>query len=242
MHVAQSTDQMPVGLYDLGRRGRQPITVWLRQPWPGGHSQGSGAYEEDGSRPGVRPDPPGGGDFQAPTPGRGRSPVAMVWPCPLPVDAYVAAGRQVEFARPACPACRAPMVLWSGYRRHVRAAGRCQKIFVPWLRCAPCRVSHALLPTRGPPRCRPIRRRQPYQALMLQRVVNPPVLFTPVATPLTADPPTRPTAMWPRAHMTWPGIECRSSARTSHRTSTNAKVTTLASGSYERCAHPRLER
>jgi Domain of unknown function (DUF6431) len=72
--------------------------------------------------------------------------VAMVWPCPLPVDAYVAAGRKVEFPRPACPACAGPLVLWSGYWRHVRAAGRCRKIFVPRLRCAACRVSHALLP------------------------------------------------------------------------------------------------
>jgi hypothetical protein len=38
------------------------------------------------------------------------------------------------------------MTFWSGYRRHVREAGRCQKIFVPRLRCAPCRASHALLP------------------------------------------------------------------------------------------------
>ncbi len=74
------------------------------------------------------------------------SPVAMVWPCPLTVDAYVAAGREVEFPRPDCPACAGPMMFWSGYRRHVRAAGRCRKIFVPRLRCAPCRVSHALLP------------------------------------------------------------------------------------------------
>jgi transposase-like protein len=37
-------------------------------------------------------------------------------------------------------------VFWSGYRRYVRAAGRCRKIFVPRLRCAPCGVSHALLP------------------------------------------------------------------------------------------------
>jgi len=73
-------------------------------------------------------------------------PVAIVWPCPLPVDAYVAAGRDVEFPRPDCPPCAGPLVFWSGYRRHVRAAGRCQKIFVPRLRCAPCRVSHALLP------------------------------------------------------------------------------------------------
>ena len=72
--------------------------------------------------------------------------MAMVWPCPLTAGAYVAAGREVEFPRPDCPACAGPMMFWSGYRRHVRAAGRCRKIFVPRLRCAPCRVSHALLP------------------------------------------------------------------------------------------------
>jgi hypothetical protein len=37
-------------------------------------------------------------------------------------------------------------MFWSGYRRHVRVAGRCWKIFVPRVRCTPCRVSHALLP------------------------------------------------------------------------------------------------
>ena len=72
--------------------------------------------------------------------------MAMVWPCPLTVDAYVAAGREVEFPRPDCPACAGPMMLWSGYWRHVRVAGRCRKIFVPRLRCRCCRVSHALLP------------------------------------------------------------------------------------------------
>src|SRR4249920_2962333 len=92
-------------------------------------------------------------DPSSPSFGHGRgegseavSPVAMVWPCPLPADAYVAAGREVEFPRPACPSCAGPLVLWSGYWRHVRAAGRCRKIFVPRLRCGPCRVSHALLP------------------------------------------------------------------------------------------------
>ena len=73
-------------------------------------------------------------------------PVAIVWPCPLAVDAYVAAGREVEFPRPDCPSCAGPLVFWSGYLRHVRAVGRCQRIFVPRLRCAPCRMSHALLP------------------------------------------------------------------------------------------------
>ena len=72
--------------------------------------------------------------------------MAIVWPCLLPVDAYVAAGREVEFPRPACPSCSGPLVFWSGYRRHVREAGRCRKIFVPRLRCSPCRVTHALLP------------------------------------------------------------------------------------------------
>ena len=72
--------------------------------------------------------------------------MAIVWPCPLPVDAYVAAGREVEVPRPACPSCAGPLVFWSGYWRHVRAAGRCRKIFVPRVRCGPCRVSHALLP------------------------------------------------------------------------------------------------
>ena len=72
--------------------------------------------------------------------------MAMVWPCPLAVDAYVAADRGVGFPRPDCPSCRVPMVFWSGYRRHVRVAGRCRKIFVPRLRCGRCRVTHALLP------------------------------------------------------------------------------------------------
>jgi hypothetical protein len=72
--------------------------------------------------------------------------VAIVWPCPLPVDAYAAAGRRVEFPRPGCPLCAGPLVFWSGYWRHVRAAGRCRKVFVPRLRCGPCGVSHALLP------------------------------------------------------------------------------------------------
>jgi Domain of unknown function (DUF6431) len=72
--------------------------------------------------------------------------VAMVWPCPLPVDAYARAGREVEFPRPDCPSCAGPLVFWSGYRRHVRAAGRCVRIFIPRVRCGPCRVTHALLP------------------------------------------------------------------------------------------------
>ena len=72
--------------------------------------------------------------------------MAIVWPCPLSVDAYVAADRKAEFSRPECPSCAGRMVFWSGYLRHVRACGRCQRMFVPRLRCGACQVTHALLP------------------------------------------------------------------------------------------------
>jgi hypothetical protein len=72
--------------------------------------------------------------------------VAIVWPCPLAVDAYAAAGRDLGFPRPDCPSCAGPLVFWPGYRRYVREAGRYWKIFVPRRRCARCGVSHALLP------------------------------------------------------------------------------------------------
>src|SRR5258705_1456806 len=74
------------------------------------------------------------------------SPVAMVWPCPLPVDAYAEAGRLAGFPRPACPSCAGPLAFWSGDRRYVREAGRFVRIFIPRLRCGPCRGAHALLP------------------------------------------------------------------------------------------------
>jgi Domain of unknown function (DUF6431) len=39
------------------------------------------------------------------------------------------------------------MTFWSGYWRHVRAAGgRCRRIFVPRARCVGCAATHALLP------------------------------------------------------------------------------------------------
>jgi hypothetical protein len=73
-------------------------------------------------------------------------PVAIVWPCPLSVEAYAAAGREVSAPRPECPLCGVPMCFWSGYQRWVREAGRCRRIFVPRVRCGRCKVSHALLP------------------------------------------------------------------------------------------------
>ena len=38
------------------------------------------------------------------------------------------------------------MSWWSGYRRHVRVAGVCHRIFVPRVRCGSCEKTHALLP------------------------------------------------------------------------------------------------
>ena len=73
-------------------------------------------------------------------------PVTIVWPCSMSVDAYVLAGRAVEVPRPVCPSCSAPMAWWSGYRRHVRQAGSCHRIFVPRVRCGACEKTHALLP------------------------------------------------------------------------------------------------
>jgi len=72
--------------------------------------------------------------------------MTIVWPCQLGVDAYIEAGRRVEVLRPDCPDCLLPMSFWSGYRRHVRVAGLCKKIFIRRARCSACQVTHALLP------------------------------------------------------------------------------------------------
>ena len=37
----------------------------------------------------------------------------IVWPCPLPVDAYVAPSGRVEFPRPDGPSCGGRQVIWS---------------------------------------------------------------------------------------------------------------------------------
>jgi transposase-like protein len=72
--------------------------------------------------------------------------VSIVWPCPVPVESYAAAGRGVEVPRPDCPSCSSSMSWWSGYRRHVRVEGVCHRIFVPRVRCGSCEKTHAVLP------------------------------------------------------------------------------------------------
>jgi len=73
--------------------------------------------------------------------------VAIVWPCGLSVDAYVAAGRDVEVPRPECSLCTSPMQFWSWYRRDVRVAGMSVKVLIRRARCVGCRVTSALLPS-----------------------------------------------------------------------------------------------
>jgi len=72
--------------------------------------------------------------------------MSIVWPCPLPVDAYALMGRAVRVPRPECPSCRVPVVFWSGYWRYIRWRQREAKIFIHRGRCGGCGVTHALLP------------------------------------------------------------------------------------------------
>lgn len=72
--------------------------------------------------------------------------MSIVWPCPIPVEAYAAAGRDEEVPVQACPGCGRRLGGWSGYWRFVRHGGGCLKLFVRRGRCGHCRVSHALLP------------------------------------------------------------------------------------------------
>jgi len=72
--------------------------------------------------------------------------MAIVWPCALSVDDYLAAGHDVEVPRPLCPSCSGSMTFWSGYTRSLRAGDRCVSMWVPRARCGACGATHALLP------------------------------------------------------------------------------------------------
>jgi hypothetical protein len=72
--------------------------------------------------------------------------MAIVWPCRLGVEAYAAAGRGVTAPRLRCPACRGPLIFWSGYERFVRRAGASRRIWIHRTKCRRCQVTHALLP------------------------------------------------------------------------------------------------
>jgi hypothetical protein len=84
--------------------------------------------------------------------------VAIVWPCPLAVDAYAAAGREVGLPRPDCPSCAAPLVFWSQYRRHVREAGPASDsgmLFPAWPSSRASTANHTLTDTSSCPKAAP---------------------------------------------------------------------------------------
>src|SRR6202521_1083465 len=66
----------------------------------------------------------------------------------MSVDEYVAAGRQIEVARPDCPSCGEAMRFRSGYPRYARDGGGAgQTVWVRRAGGGSCRRSHALLPS-----------------------------------------------------------------------------------------------
>lgn len=77
----------------------------------------------------------------------GLVPMAIVWPTRLDVDAYVAAGRDVEVPRPACPRCGDLMQLWGWYERDLRVSAEViHRLVVRRARCGDCKRSDAMLP------------------------------------------------------------------------------------------------
>lgn len=71
--------------------------------------------------------------------------MTIVWPTELDVDAYVAAGRELEVPRPNCPGCHQPMRFWGWYERDVRLSAEVvHRLSVRRARC--CDRTHALLP------------------------------------------------------------------------------------------------
>ena len=71
--------------------------------------------------------------------------MAVEWPCPLSVEAYVAADRSIEVPRPSCPSCSQAMSFWGFYTRYLRV-GEVVRLVVRRARCLGCRCSHALVP------------------------------------------------------------------------------------------------
>jgi transposase-like protein len=75
--------------------------------------------------------------------------MAIVCPCSLSVDEYIAAERNLEVPRPDCPDCQLPMKFRSGYQRWIRVAGICHRIWIGRAQCRPCKKGHALIPSFG---------------------------------------------------------------------------------------------
>ena len=74
--------------------------------------------------------------------------MAIIWPCPLDVSSYAAAGQQITVPAQACPGCKRPLTGWGGYWRWVRPKDLAEEHV--WIRrgcCLGCRRTHALLPS-----------------------------------------------------------------------------------------------
>ncbi|HKE98243.1 MAG TPA: DUF6431 domain-containing protein [Actinomycetes bacterium] len=72
--------------------------------------------------------------------------MVIVWPCPLDVTGYAAAGQRVAVPAQACPDCGRRLVGWSGYWRWARARPGERRLWIRRGRCSACRRSHALVP------------------------------------------------------------------------------------------------
>lgn len=75
-----------------------------------------------------------------------RPPLSIVFAWEQDVEAYAAAGREVEVPRLGCPSCGRPLVLKSGYPRWAREA-REWRIWIRRGLCGICGRSHRLLPS-----------------------------------------------------------------------------------------------
>jgi hypothetical protein len=76
--------------------------------------------------------------------------MAIIWPCPLEVSSYAAAGQQITVPAQACPGCKRPLMGWGGYWRWVRADSLPQQEQRVWIRrgwCGQCQRTQALLPS-----------------------------------------------------------------------------------------------
>jgi len=74
--------------------------------------------------------------------------VAIIWPSPLDVSSYAAAGRQIAVPGQRCPDCKQPLTGWGGYWRWVRPKDQPEERL--WIRrgcCPQCRHTHAFLPS-----------------------------------------------------------------------------------------------
>lgn len=72
--------------------------------------------------------------------------MAVVWPCPLSIAAYIRAARTVVAPAARCPACGTGLTPAGGYFRQLRTGGERHQIWIVRRRCQPCDATHALLP------------------------------------------------------------------------------------------------